>query len=82
MRRALGPLAADTRSAARARHTLQVFLAAGSSPSRAAARLGVHRNTVAQRLKAIAATQEDLEGRSLELQLALHLVERLGPVPR
>ncbi len=78
--RVLGPLAADTRTAGRTRQTLGVFLEEGCSPSRAAARLGVHRNTVTYRLKALGGVPDRAE--RLELQLALHLVERLGPASR
>lgn len=80
LRRVLGTLAADTRAAARARVTLQAYLAEGSSPSRTAARLGVHRNTVSYRLRAMRHHLDGSETRTLELQLALHLVEQLGPV--
>ncbi|MEA2171154.1 MAG: hypothetical protein QOF76_4454 [Solirubrobacteraceae bacterium] len=74
VRRVLGPLADDTPDAARKRETLRAYLGAGSSPSRAAARLGVHRNTVTYRLEQVA----DLlvahdDPRRLELELALHL---------
>lgn len=87
VRRVLGPLADDTRRAATARRTLQAYLAAGSSVSRAAQRLGVHRNTVAYRLQGLAGVLDDLgeeaapgqASRRLELELALHLTEQLGP---
>jgi hypothetical protein len=79
--RVLGSLAADTRAAARSRQTLRVYLEEASSPTRAAARLGLHRNTVAYRMKIIGEALQDIEGRGLELQLALHLVDQLGPMP-
>lgn len=80
LRRVLGTLADDTRAAARARETLGAYLAEGGSPTRTARRLGVHRNTVTYRLGTIRRLVDDLDGRSLELQLALHLVEQLGPL--
>jgi DNA-binding PucR family transcriptional regulator len=82
VRRVLGRLATDDRDAERARETLRVFLACGSSPSRAAAELGVHRNTVAYRLAALEDVTGPLDalpvGRRLELELALRLVEQQG----
>lgn len=76
--RVLGRLVDD----ARARATLQVFLACGSSPSRAADRLGVHRNTVAYRLRALEDVVGPVDalptGRRLELELALRIVEQRG----
>ncbi|WP_354698201.1 hypothetical protein DSM112329_03866 [Paraconexibacter sp. AEG42_29] len=79
VRRTLGSLVADTRGAQRTRTTLQAFLASGGSPSRAAERLGVHRNTVRHRL----AAHEDLlaESRRLEVELALRIVAQLGARP-
>lgn len=49
--RSLGPLAAPTRTAASLRSTLQVFLSHARSFQRTAERLGVHRNTVLQRIR-------------------------------
>jgi hypothetical protein len=77
-------------TSARERSTLSVFLASGSSPSRAAERLGVHRNTVAYRLNALedvlASGSADGDwttqaSRRLELELALRIVDQLGPLP-
>lgn len=80
VRRVLGPLADDTPSADRTRETLRVYLGSGSSPSRAAARLGVHRNTVAYRLRAAAGLLIPHEDpRRLELELALYLRAQTGP---
>ena len=72
------------------RETLHVFLGSGSNPSRAAERLGVHRNTITYRLNALQdivandhapdadwATQA---ARRLELELALRIVDQLGPM--
>jgi DNA-binding PucR family transcriptional regulator len=91
VQRLLGPLATDTKAADQARQTLRVFLACGSSPSRAAKRLGVHRNTISYRLNALenlipSADTPDTDWtaqatRRLELELALRIVEQLGPLP-
>lgn len=89
VRRVLGPLADETREAARARETLRTHLASGTSAGRAAARLGVHRNTIAHRLAALppavrAAIATDDDGweerlpRRLELEVALLLHAQLG----
>lgn len=80
LERVLGDLVADTSSAGRARETLRAYLAEGSSPSRTARRLGVHRNTVTYRISQLREVIGDGDpARRLELQLALHLVEQLGP---
>lgn len=76
----LGPLAADTASAARLRDTLRIYLDEAEHAPRAASRLHAHRNTVLQRV----ARATDLLGhrpgeRRLELALALELAHRLGP---
>jgi DNA-binding PucR family transcriptional regulator len=90
VRRVLGRLADDSKDAEHGRTTLSVFLASGSSPSRAAERLGVHRNTITYRLSAlqdILATDDHAPdadwtapaSRRLELELALRIVDQLGP---
>ncbi|MCE3555321.1 helix-turn-helix domain-containing protein [Pseudonocardia sp. RS11V-5] len=77
----LGPVAEhDARRGSDLLRTLECYYAAGASPSRAAAALHVHVNTVAQRLERIgtllgAGWQEP--DRALEIQLALRL-HRLG----
>ena len=56
--------------------TLEPYFAAGASPSRAAAALHVHVNTVAQRLERVARLLGEgwsEPSRALELQLALRL---------
>jgi transposase-like protein len=77
----LGPLAADDDQAARLSATLLVYLEENMSPRRAANRLGVHENTVANRVRT---AQEQLgrpiEQRTAELQVALRLV-RLAREP-
>lgn len=85
VRRVLGPLADDTRDARRARETLRVHLACGSSPSRTADRLGVHRNTVAYRLAGVRDRLGGLDladpaqtARRLEVELALRVLEQVG----
>jgi DNA-binding PucR family transcriptional regulator len=70
----LGDLAAEDKSVARLRDTLRVFLEENGSFQNAAARLGVHKNTVAYRIR----RAEELLGhgvreRQLELQTALRL---------
>ena len=70
----LGDLAAEDKSVARLRDTLRVFLEENGSFQNAAARLGVHKNTVAYRVR----RAEELLGhgvkeRQLELQTALRL---------
>ncbi|BBG01020.1 MULTISPECIES: helix-turn-helix domain-containing protein [Pseudonocardia] len=77
----LGPIAEhDERRGSDLLRTLEAYYAAGASPTRAAAALHVHVNTVAQRLDRIGRLLgegwQDPE-RSLELQLALRL-HRLG----
>ncbi|MBN9734859.1 MULTISPECIES: helix-turn-helix domain-containing protein [unclassified Pseudonocardia] len=77
----LGPVAEhDERRGSDLLHTLEAYYATGASPTRAAARLHVHVNTVAQRLERIGTLLgpgwQDPE-RSLEVQLALRL-HRLG----
>jgi PucR C-terminal helix-turn-helix domain/GGDEF-like domain len=70
----LGDLASEDKSVARLRETLRVFLEENGSFQNAAARLGVHKNTVAYRIRRV----EELLGhgvreRQLELQTALRL---------
>jgi DNA-binding PucR family transcriptional regulator len=76
----LGPLAADTATAARLRETLRVFLDEADNAPRTAERLHTHRNTVLQRV----ARATELLGRHpgehrLALELALELAHRIGP---
>ena len=76
----LGPLAADTPTAARLRETLRVFLDEADNAPRTAERLHTHRNTVLQRV----ARATELLGRHpgerrLALELALELAHRIGP---
>jgi DNA-binding PucR family transcriptional regulator len=76
----LGPLAADTSTAARLRETLRVFLDEAENAPRAATRLHTHRNTV---LKRIARATELLGhhpgDRRLATELALELAHQIGP---
>ncbi len=80
VRRALGCLITPDDSTARVRDTLGAWLDAGLNASRAAERIGVHKNTVLYRL-----TQaERMRGRPLgddrvALELALCVVDTLGP---
>jgi hypothetical protein len=73
----LGDLAGDELAA-----TLRAYLENHASPRRTAGRLGVHENTVKNRVRAI----EDLRGRPAdqrvaETLLALRLADVLGPLP-
>lgn len=73
----LGPLIEyDERRGSDLVGTLEAYFAAGASPSRAAAALHVHVNTVAQRLERVARLLGEgwsEPSRALELQLALRL---------
>jgi hypothetical protein len=75
----LGPMAAGDHNTRRLATTLMVYLEEGSSPKRAAKRLGVHENTIPNRIKAAQALLErPIEGRAAELLVALRLRETLG----
>ena len=77
--RELGPLATDDDSALRLAATLRVYLEERSSPSRTARRLGVHANTIPNRIRAI----EDLLGHPADSRVAELLVAlRLAPLVR
>lgn len=71
----LGPLASRDETARRLAETLRVYLEESASPRRAAHRLGVHENTIANRVR----TAQELLGRpaeqrTAELLVALRLV--------
>ena len=66
----LGPLAADDEDARRLAATLRAYLEERSSPRRAAHRLGVHENTIKNRLRAA----EELRGRPADTRIAETLV--------
>jgi hypothetical protein len=75
----LGRLLGDDEAAARIRETLHVYLDENGNRSQTARRLGVHENTISNRIR----RAEQLRGRSLEegtltLHLALALVPLLG----
>lgn len=73
----LGPLAAPDDATQRLAATLRVYLEEHASPARTAARLGVHPNTVANRVRAA----EDLLGRDAGLRVAETLVAlQLAPL--
>jgi DNA-binding PucR family transcriptional regulator len=65
----LGPLAAQSRAAEALRRTLAAYLDAGHDQSRAAALLGVHRNTVAAHLRQI---EEQLGALVIDRAAELH----------
>ncbi|HET6985287.1 MAG TPA: helix-turn-helix domain-containing protein, partial [Kribbella sp.] len=72
VRNALGPLAADTETAARLRETLLVFLAEKGSYLATADRVHLHKNTVKYRVdKALEERGRPLDDERLELELAL-----------
>lgn len=74
----LGPLAADTATAARLRETLRVFLDEADNAPRAARRLHTHRNTVLQRVARATTLLGYRPGsRRLAVELALEL-QRVG----
>lgn len=82
LRRTLGPLADPGESAERLRQTLSAYLAAGQQAAAAARRLGVHRNTVIYRLRALEDALGPVgDGHRVDLELALELCDRLGPIP-
>lgn len=68
----LGPLVRDGRTAASLRETLAAFFASGQDRSRTALCLGIHRNTVANRLtRAEQLLGHPIEERALEVEAAL-----------
>lgn len=79
----LGPLAAGTPRARRLAETLEISLQERSSPRRTAARLGIHENTAAARIRA---AEDELPGpvagRVTELLLALRLAPVVHRTPR
>lgn len=76
----LGELAARDENAERLRETALAYLRSACSASVAAAKLGVHKNTVLYRLRGIEdGLGRPLTERRLSLEVALELVERFGP---
>ena len=76
----LGALAGEGEQCARLRETLRVFLSTGGSYTAAATRLTMHKNSVQYRVH----KAEELLGRPvsehrLDVELALHLCQWLGP---
>jgi DNA-binding PucR family transcriptional regulator len=71
----LGPLAADTETAATLRETLRVYLEEADNAPRAAVRLHIHRNTVLQRIER---ATELLGYPPAQRRLALHLALELS----
>lgn len=75
----LGALATDDDDHARLRATLRVYLDEQGSRQATAERLGIHANTVGNRVRACHETLgEDLHGRRQEVHLALLLAAQLG----
>lgn len=76
----LAGLAGRDPDAVRLRETALAYLRASGNARDAAAALGVHKNTVLYRLRSIEeALGHPLNERRLPLEMALHLVEVLGP---
>jgi DNA-binding PucR family transcriptional regulator len=76
----LGGLAARTRAATELRDTLSAFVANGHDQSRTADALGVHRNTIAKRLRrAEAILKRPITSRLRELEAALLIAQVLTP---
>lgn len=72
----LGPLAGKDRQSAGLRTTLAAYLEERQSPRRAASRLGVHENTVINRVRSIREQlPHPIEGRVAELLVALRLAQ-------
>lgn len=79
IRRELGPLAAPDANSARLRETLLAYLRCHRSPEGAAARLGVHKNTIRYRIQRIEETLgRRIEECGLRLELALECVAVYG----
>ena len=75
VRHELGPLAEHDRTAVRLAETVAAYLAEGSSPARAGKRLGIHENTVANRIaRAERLLGHSVESRRLELGIALRIL--------
>ncbi|WP_320670445.1 PucR family transcriptional regulator [Patulibacter defluvii] len=78
-RRELGELDADDDATARLRATLATFLREGAHVARTAERLGVHPNTVGNRLRQCeTALGRTIDHRRMELQAALLIRDGLG----
>jgi DNA-binding PucR family transcriptional regulator len=76
----LAGLAGSDGDATRLRETALAYLRASGNARDAAILLGVHKNTVLYRLRSIEeALGHPLTERRLTLEIALHLVEVLGP---
>lgn len=79
VRSVLGPLSESTEKAAERRVTLQAYLSSGKSLVHAAEERNVHRNTIVYRIQRIEELiGRPLQGQVLDIQCALHLVERFG----
>jgi hypothetical protein len=75
VRSELGPLVADDDQTRRLAATLRIYLEESRSPRRTAQRLGVHENTIANRIRAVQALLDrPIEERLTELLVALRLM--------
>lgn len=78
MRELAGIAGADTRSR-RLRETLRAYFSAGQNAALTAKRLGIHEQTVAQRLGAVEErTGRAVASRRAELETALRIEDYLG----
>ena len=78
----LGELASPTPAAAELRRTLSAFYSGGQDRTRTARILGLHRNTVARRLRRVQLVLgHSLDERARELQAALAVAEVIHPQP-
>jgi DNA-binding PucR family transcriptional regulator len=80
--RQLGPLGSPDDDIVRLSETLRVYLEERSSPRRTAERLGIHANTVANRIRSAQdLLGEPIEGRVAELLVALRLASIVRGAP-
>jgi hypothetical protein len=78
----LGPLGDPDDRSRRLAATLRAFLEEGASPRRTGSRLGIHENTVSNRMQRIRdLLPVPVEGRTAELLVALRLLPLLGRDP-
>ncbi|HEX7821752.1 MAG TPA: helix-turn-helix domain-containing protein [Sphingobium sp.] len=76
----LGPLAAEDGEMRKLRTTVEAYFSRNSNFRATAAHLGIHHNTVRYRLERVAILlRRPPEDHRLQLELALHLANRLGP---
>lgn len=79
VREVLGPLSGPSEESRLARQTLAAFYSSGENAVRTAELLGVHRNTVRQRLATIKHDRAGHRGDALQTALALRVFDDLDP---